>query len=191
MEQDEAAVSVNWLHQNLKNPEIKEEHIPGALYFDIGRISDLNSNLPHMLPSEKAFASAVTALGITNTDKIIVYDGKGMYSAPRVWWTFRIFGHDNICVLDGGFPKWKSMYIFMHSLVLEIILGGSLGQSRADKGETLKASYIHLYNPKRGDAVATELTHRFNSGDNNFALGSSHAIDPLTTLKTRDLLRIA
>ncbi|XP_078155641.1 voltage dependent anion channel 4 [Carex rostrata] len=55
----------------------------------------------------------------------------------------------------------------------------------ADKGETLKASYIHLYNPERGDAVAAELTHRFNSGDNSFAFGSSHAIDPLTTLKTR------
>ncbi|KAJ4757837.1 Sulfurtransferase [Rhynchospora pubera] len=128
MDRNDAVVSVEWLHQNLENPEIKvldaswympfenrdpfqeykEEHIPGALFFDVDNISDLNTDLPHMLPSEEAFASAVTALGITNDDKIVVYDGKGMYSAPRLWWTFRVFGHDNIWVLDGGFPKWKS-----------------------------------------------------------------------------------
>ncbi|KAJ4798696.1 Sulfurtransferase [Rhynchospora pubera] len=128
MDRDDAVVSVEWLHQNLENPEItvldaswympfenrdpfqeyKEEHIPGALFFDVDNISDLNTDLPHMLPSEEAFASAVTALGITNDDKIVVYDGKGMYSAPRLWWTFRVFGHDNIWVLDGGFPKWRS-----------------------------------------------------------------------------------
>ncbi|VAI44243.1 unnamed protein product [Triticum turgidum subsp. durum] len=79
-----------------------------ALYFDIDGISDRTTHLPHMLPSEEAFAAAVSALGINNHDKVIVYDGKGFFSAPRVWWMFRVLGHDKVWVLDGGFPQWQA-----------------------------------------------------------------------------------
>ena len=83
-------------------------HIPGAVFFDIDAIADPASNLPHMLPGEAGFAAAVGALGISNDNAIVVYDGAGVFSAPRVWWTFRTFGHDNIAVLQGGLPAWRS-----------------------------------------------------------------------------------
>ena len=65
------------------------------------------SPLPHMLPTPQAFADAVGKLGIGNADTVVIYDGAGVFSAPRVWWTFRVFGHDNVAVLDGGLPKWR------------------------------------------------------------------------------------
>ncbi len=81
-------------------------HIPGAVFFDIDRIAEADSPLPHMLPTPEAFAEAVSALGVGSDDEIVVYDQIGIRSAPRVWWTFRAFGHDRIRVLDGGLPKW-------------------------------------------------------------------------------------
>ena len=83
-------------------------HIPGAVRFDIDAIADHSNPLPHMLPDAAQFARDVGALGIADTDTIVVYDGAGMYSAPRVWWTFRLFGADKMFVLDGGLPKWKA-----------------------------------------------------------------------------------
>jgi thiosulfate/3-mercaptopyruvate sulfurtransferase len=83
-------------------------HIPGALRFDLDDISDHANPLPHMLPSAAQFARDVGALGIAETDTIVVYDGVGMFSSPRVWWTFRLFGARNVFVLAGGLPKWKT-----------------------------------------------------------------------------------
>jgi thiosulfate/3-mercaptopyruvate sulfurtransferase len=83
-------------------------HIPGAVFFDINGISDTSTDLPHMLPGPDQFGAAVGALGIAETDTIVVYDGTGLYSAPRVWWSFRIFGAKNVFILDGGFPAWKA-----------------------------------------------------------------------------------
>ena len=83
-------------------------HIPGAVPFDIDTVADAESGLPHTLPRPKHFASAVSALGIGNDHFIVVYDGLGFFSAPRVWWMFRAFGHDRVAVLDGGFPKWRA-----------------------------------------------------------------------------------
>ncbi|KAL2523908.1 Thiosulfate/3-mercaptopyruvate sulfurtransferase 1 [Abeliophyllum distichum] len=125
---NEPVVSVDWLHANLQEPDVKVldaswympdeqrnplqeyqvAHIPGALFFDIDGISDRSTDLPHMLPSEEAFAVAVSALGIESKDRLIVYDGKGLFSAARVWWMFRVFGHDKIWVLDGGMPRWHA-----------------------------------------------------------------------------------
>src|SRR5665811_2516064 len=79
-------------------------HIPGAVFFDINAIADDSTDLPHMLPGPYQFGQAVGALGIAETDTIVVYDATGLYSAPRVWWSFRIFGAKNAFVLDGGFP---------------------------------------------------------------------------------------
>lgn len=125
---NEPVVSIDWLHANLREPDVKVldaswympdeqrnpfqefqvAHIPGSLFFDVDGISDRKSNLPHMLPSEEAFAAAVSALGIENKDGLVVYDGKGIFSAARVWWMFRVFGHDRVWVLDGGLPQWRA-----------------------------------------------------------------------------------
>jgi len=82
-------------------------HIPGAVRFDIDAVKDASSPLPHMLPSPEAFASAMRALGIGDGQTIVVYDGLGLQSAPRVWWTFRTFGARDVRILEGGLPAWR------------------------------------------------------------------------------------
>ena len=74
--------------------EFCSRRIPGARFFDIDKVADTSTDLPHMLPSEIAFAAAADALGVTNESTVVVYDGLGTFSAPRAWWTFRVFGHD-------------------------------------------------------------------------------------------------
>ncbi|WP_244404176.1 3-mercaptopyruvate sulfurtransferase [Fulvimarina pelagi] len=86
--------------------EYEAGHVPGAVFFDQDEIVDPDSTLPHTLPSPEDFATRVGALGISETDTIIVYDGMGLFSAPRVWWMFRTFGAKDVRVLDGGFPAW-------------------------------------------------------------------------------------
>ena len=88
--------------------EYREGHIPGAVFFDIEAISDHSTELPHMLPGPAQFGAAVGALGIGDGDTVVAYDSVGLYSAARVWWTFRIFGAEKVFILDGGLPKWKS-----------------------------------------------------------------------------------
>ena len=83
-------------------------HIPGAVFFDIEAVADDSTDLPHMLPGPAQFAEAAGSLGISDKDTIVVYDGVGLNSAPRVWWTFRIFGAKNVFILDGGMPAWKA-----------------------------------------------------------------------------------
>jgi thiosulfate/3-mercaptopyruvate sulfurtransferase len=88
--------------------EYLSNHIPGAMFFDINAVADHSTELPHTLPGPDQFGTAAGSLGIAATDTIVVYDGSGLYSAPRVWWTFRIFGAKNVFMLDGGFPAWKA-----------------------------------------------------------------------------------
>jgi thiosulfate/3-mercaptopyruvate sulfurtransferase len=88
--------------------EFSAGHIPGAVRFDVDDIADHASPLPHMLPAPDAFAAKVGALGIAETDTIVVYDGVGIFSSPRVWWTFRLFGARDVFILEGGFPKWRA-----------------------------------------------------------------------------------
>lgn len=88
--------------------EFAKAHIPGAVFFDIDAIADHSTSLPHMLPDPVAFASAMRRLGIGDGMKIVVYDSVGLFSAPRVWWTFRAFGKRDVAVLDGGLPKWTA-----------------------------------------------------------------------------------
>jgi thiosulfate/3-mercaptopyruvate sulfurtransferase len=86
--------------------EFETAHIAGAQFFDIDAISDKATTLPHMLPTPEFFAAEVSKLGATNTSKVICYDSVGLFSAARVWWMFKVFGHDNVAVLDGGLKKW-------------------------------------------------------------------------------------
>jgi thiosulfate/3-mercaptopyruvate sulfurtransferase len=84
-------------------------HIPGAVFFDLDASSDPGTSLPHMLPSPDAFAARMSALGIASTDELVIYDGSGVnLSAARVWWMFRVFGHERVAVLDGGLGKWAA-----------------------------------------------------------------------------------
>src|SRR3954452_347816 len=83
-------------------------HIPGAVRFDIETVKDTSSTLPHMLPRPEAFASAAHALGIGDGMKIVVYDGAGLFSAPRVWWTFPVFGARDVACLEGAPPARKA-----------------------------------------------------------------------------------
>ena len=118
-------VSAGWLMQNLERvrmvdaswympadkrdakAEFEAAHIPGAVFYDIDMLSDRNSSLPHMLPPPDQFARDAGALGIGDDDMVVVYDGAGIFSAPRVWWALKAMGHDKVAVLDGGLPAWK------------------------------------------------------------------------------------
>jgi len=95
-------------HKRDAKAEYVAAHIPGAVFFDIDKVADHSSDLPHMLPGPNDFGKAAGELGIAETDTIVVYDGLGLAGAPRVWWTFRIFGAKNVFILDGGLPAWKA-----------------------------------------------------------------------------------
>ncbi len=102
-------VDASWYlpaQKRLARPEFEAGHIPGAVFFDQDEIADTSSPLPHTLPDEAFFAQAVGALGIRGTDTVVVYDGLGFFSAPRVWWLLRTFGARDVRLLDGGLPAW-------------------------------------------------------------------------------------
>ena len=121
-------VSTDWLAAHLRDPDVipvdasypavgqkrdtraeyRDGHVPGAVFFDIEAVSDHSTELPHMLPGPTQFGEAAGALGIGDGDTVVVYDSAGLYSAARVWWTFRIFGARKAYILDGGLPKWKA-----------------------------------------------------------------------------------
>jgi thiosulfate/3-mercaptopyruvate sulfurtransferase len=106
-----AVVDATWAlptSQRDARTEYRDGHIPGAVFFDIDAIADDSTDLPHMLPGPTQFGAAVGALGIGDGDTVVVYDSAGLYSAPRVWWTFRIFGAKKVYILDGGLPQWKA-----------------------------------------------------------------------------------
>jgi thiosulfate/3-mercaptopyruvate sulfurtransferase len=88
--------------------EYEAAHIPGARFFDIDDISDSQSSLPHMAPPVEKFISRMRAMGIGDGHRVVIYDTHGMFSAPRVWWLFRLFGKEDVAVLDGGLPKWRA-----------------------------------------------------------------------------------
>jgi thiosulfate/3-mercaptopyruvate sulfurtransferase len=119
-------VSTAWLAAQIDDPNIRvidaswympntnrdakadylARHIPGARFVDIDEVSDPHSELPHMLPSGEDFAAYMRAIGVGEGHQVVIYDGAGMFSAPRLWWMFRYFGQKNVAVLDGGLPKW-------------------------------------------------------------------------------------
>jgi thiosulfate/3-mercaptopyruvate sulfurtransferase len=86
--------------------EYAERHIPGAERFGIDEVADHSTDLPHMLPEPADFAVHVRRMGVEPTSRVVVYDAQGLFSAPRVWWMFRVMGHENVAVLEGGLAKW-------------------------------------------------------------------------------------
>lgn len=123
---DDPMVSTAWLAAHLDAPDVRvvdaswhlpgagrdaraeylAGHIPGAVFFDIDEISDTGSPVPHMAPPPEKFASRVKRLGLGDGARIVIYDSTGIFSAPRAWWLFRLMGHEDVRVLDGGLPKW-------------------------------------------------------------------------------------
>ncbi|SLN68443.1 3-mercaptopyruvate sulfurtransferase [Roseivivax jejudonensis] len=121
-------VSTDWLARHLQDPDLRvldaswylpdagrdpkaeyaEAHIPGARFFDLDETSDRRSELPHMAPPPEKFMSRMRAMGVGDGHQVVVYDGAGLFSAARVWWLFRLMGHADVAVLDGGFAKWRA-----------------------------------------------------------------------------------
>jgi thiosulfate/3-mercaptopyruvate sulfurtransferase len=111
-------VSVTWLHDQLKDPELiildtilemplEDIQIKGARTFDLkNKFNDNNSPLPNTVPSPETFARNCRKLGINNNSKIVVYNATILYSSPRAWWLFKVMGHKNVRILDGGLPDW-------------------------------------------------------------------------------------
>jgi len=123
----EVLAETDWLAEHLQAPDVRvvdaswymptanrnaraefeQAHIPGAVFLDIDEVADTGTDLPHMLPAPEKFSAMVRKLGLGDGNRIVIYDGTGLFSAPRVWWMFRVFGHDDVAVLNGGFPKWR------------------------------------------------------------------------------------
>ncbi len=119
-------VSTEWLAAHLKDANIKvidasfklpgitplpkddylKTHLPGAVFFDVDAVSDHANPLPHMYPSADQFGRDVGALGVSNADTVVIYDSGSWMAAPRAWWMFLAFGHQNVRVLDGGLKNW-------------------------------------------------------------------------------------
>ena len=119
-------VTPSWLYERLSAPDIvvldaswylpaagrdpeaeyRAAHIPGAIRFDLDAMSDTESSLPHMMPRPEVFASRMRALGVGDGQQVVIYDGMGLFSAPRVWWMLKTFGMRDALVLDGGLPAW-------------------------------------------------------------------------------------
>ena len=130
MQQDDpkTLVSTQWLARHLNDADLRvldaswylpdagrdakaefaRAHIQGARFFDIDEITDQRSSLPHMAPTPEKFVSRMRAMGVGDGHQVVVYDGAGIYSAARVWWTFRLMGKMDVAVLDGGLPKWRA-----------------------------------------------------------------------------------
>jgi thiosulfate/3-mercaptopyruvate sulfurtransferase len=124
----DAIVSTDWLAGHLRDPQIRvvdasfklpgitptarqdydHGHIPGAVFFDIDDIAEPGTSLPHMIPSPALFARKMEGLGIGDEDRVILYDNAGLSSAGRAWWMLQMFGHQDVAILNGGLPKWKT-----------------------------------------------------------------------------------
>lgn len=121
-------VSTDWLAMRLQSPDIviidaswhlpatkrnaeaefAAKHIPGAQFYDLDAGAAPDTTLPHMLPSPEKFAADMKALGVASGKSVIVYDAVGLFSAARLWWMLKTFGHKHVSVLNGGLPKWDA-----------------------------------------------------------------------------------
>lgn len=172
-------VSTDWLVQHLGEPNVRvvdaswylptdprnaaaeyaAAHIPGAVFFDLDKSSDRSTPLPHMLPEAAVFAARMSGLGLSDSDDIVVYDGSGTnLSAARVWWMFRVFGHDAVAVLDGGFGAWRAADLPVES--------GSLTRPRGRFTARLDAAHVRDLAAMRAnvDAGAEQMIDARSAG---------------------------
>lgn len=215
-------VSTEWLARRLRQPglrvidaswylpgsgrdpaaEYAAGHVPGAVFFDLDASSDLESSLPHMLPPAAAFAERMAALGLNDSDRLVVYDGSGVnLSAARVWWTFRTFGHEQVTVLDGGLHKWRREQLPLEHGVVSLPRGrftaelaGSavrdLGDVRANI-ETAAEQLVDVRPRGRFTGVEQEPRPGLRSGHVPGAINLPYTelVQPDGTMLPRDKLR--
>lgn len=154
-------VSTNWLYKNLGNnsliifdcswhmpniqrdafKEFKQVHIENSLFFDIDKISNQKTYLPHMTPSENFFQKAIRSFGVNNDSIIIVYDTLGIYSSPRVWWLFKYFGHEKTFILNGGLKKWLKE----NKPITKKTFKPKIGNFKVKTNSFLKVNYKIIY----------------------------------------------
>jgi thiosulfate/3-mercaptopyruvate sulfurtransferase len=139
---DIAVIDASWhLPAAKRDPkaEFLAKHIPGARFYDIDAGSDPDSKLPHMLPSPEKFARDMKALDVGDGKTVVVYDTAGLFSAARLWWMLKVFGHRDCAVLDGGLPNWER-------------------EGRAlENGEPVKAAERH-FTPRRNATMVKSLS---------------------------------
>ena len=110
-------IETNWLKNNLYKDNITiidsswylpnenrncykeylDNHIPGSFFIDIDNLSNKSSSLPHMLPKKDKFEKFVRMCGVNNNSKVIIYDTRGIWSSPRLWWMFKYYGFNTYC----------------------------------------------------------------------------------------------
>jgi thiosulfate/3-mercaptopyruvate sulfurtransferase len=176
-----ALVSTDWLAARLGEPGIRPvdaswhmpasgrdaraeylaSHIPGALFFDLEGTSDWTNPLPHMLPPADQFAASMSALGLSTSDTIVVYDTSGAnMTAPRAWWTFRVMGHPQVAVLDGGFRKWVGEGRAVESGQVELPTGRFTTELDRTRVRGAEEMYANLSN-RREQVVDARAAGRF------------------------------
>ena len=162
--------------------EFYREHIPGAQFFDIDKCCDQSSPLPHMIPSTEEFEKYVGKLGIDNSTHVVCYDNSdfGIFSAQRVWWMFRLFGHSLVSVLDGGFPKWNREQLAVtdevdkvHPVIYKAVLRTELVKSFEDMQKNLSSKEMQV--------IDARPAGRFEGTTPEPRPGESLALHPLTS----------
>jgi thiosulfate/3-mercaptopyruvate sulfurtransferase len=103
-------IDATWFLKSDEDPNrlFHSQAIPGAVYFDIDKVADTSSSLPHMLPNKADFELAMSNLSIKPSDHVVIYTQPGSFASARVWWTLRVFGHESVSILDGGIEAWKA-----------------------------------------------------------------------------------
>jgi len=216
-------VSTDWLAAHLRDPDLRvidaswylpsmgrdakaeynAAHIPNARFFDIDEISDSRSTLPHMAPPPEKFMSRLRAMGVGDGHQVVIYDGAGIFSAPRVWWTFRLMGKVDVAVLDGGLPKWRAEGRELDDMPPMIrdrhMTTQRQNQMVKDVTQVAHASKLHLAEiidarPAarfRGDAPEPRAGLRAGHIPNSKNLPYSDLLNPDGTMKSIDALRAA
>jgi thiosulfate/3-mercaptopyruvate sulfurtransferase len=216
-------VSTDWLADHLRDPDLRvidaswylpsmgrdakaeynAGHIPNARFFDLDEISDSRSSLPHMAPPPEKFMSRLRAMGVGDGHQVVIYDGMGLFSAARVWWTFRLMGKQDVAVLDGGLPKWRAEGREIDDMP-PVIRDRHMTTQRQnhlvkDVTQVAHASKLHLAEiidarPAarfRGDAPEPRAGLRSGHIPNSKNLPYSDLLNPDGTMKSVDALRAA
>lgn len=132
--------------------EYDRAHIPGAIFFDQDAVVEPESTLPHTLPRPEIFARHAGSMGISADDTIVVYDGPGLFSAPRVWWMFRVMGVYQVYILDGGIDRWKRE-----------------GRPVTDEQTKVAPCYFHVHFDARRVASLSEMRNIVAAGGRQIA----------------------
>ncbi len=178
-----------------------DRHISGALFFDIKSVADKESDLPHMIPSANTFSDAMSAMGIHNSDFIIIYAQHGMIMGPaRLWWMLKGFGHEDVAVLNGGLPKWIESDLPISSgeatkrLTSQFRAAPFNGNLYADKDLVTKVSDNKSYpiidaRPKprfKGETAEPRANMRSGHIPNSINLPCSQLVNEDATFKTKE-----